>query len=273
MTTLSELCTYLGQDDREKIKEMMEECGPPAIITAAAVYSTKQRQISPYMTRVILQGTIKVMEVCHAVWSADQMVNGDNDLVPKDSIVDLFSALTLYQVEPENENTRMLIQKLNKIIGTCPEPEFEQILSFVSKTNMILIMPDGIVLAILERIKRVLKDDRTFFLILHSAVTMSMLEDVISTVASSQGFGQSIIEELEDQGFRIEAIPEIGGAYMVSAPDDYEEDFGFYDTSLQVSEPDSYPYGYSDSYGSFGYPGSSWPKQSSRRRINRRRQL
>ena len=184
MFTLTEFCTFFRQDNHEMIKEAIEECGLLTVIKAVEAYSAKQGQISSQMTRVILESTLEMAELYHVIWSTDQIINGDNNLLPEDPILDLISVLALMEGEPDEEEDdfEILSRRLIEIIGLCPESEFKPILSFMAKTDMILVMPESVILAMLERIKRLLGDDRYFFSTLYSAVAIYVLEETISEI-------------------------------------------------------------------------------------------
>lgn len=207
MATLTDYRTFFKQDNYEQIGRMIEDFGIATVITAAAICS-KDQPISPNMTRLILFRTISTVSVHHFIWSADDMINGDDTFMPDDSLLNLLSVYILSQSGCEDIEPKAVAQELIHVIGTCNVSEFKQILSFVAKADMVLILSDDVLLAMLERIKRIFQDDRVFFLMLHSAMMSSILEETVSEVALSQGVGESIIAMLKERGYEVEIVPE-----------------------------------------------------------------
>ena len=220
MATLDELCQSFRENDLVEIKEAIEEGELLVVVEAAALYSTKQRRVSLDITRLILQETVESVSLHHAIWSANQIINDGNKFMPSESILNLFEFLIFAQPEPESGRFEAVSRKLIQIIGTCQEPEFQQILSFAAEGEIATTLPDGVMLAMSERIKRVLQDDRAFFLILQSAIVTALLENCIMTAFALDSAGTTMLEELQAQGYEVEAVPEINGAFIVSSSDD-----------------------------------------------------
>ncbi|MBR2841366.1 hypothetical protein IKE80_01100 [Candidatus Saccharibacteria bacterium] len=221
MATLAELYTSIEEDNLAEIEEAIKEYELPTVVEIAASYSTRQRQVSPKMTRLILQRTIESISIHHMIWSADQIINGGDEFVPSEAIMTSFEFLIFTQPEPENEKEfKTVSRRLVQVIGTCQEPEFQQILSFAAEGEIAMALPDEIMLAMAERIKRILQDDRAFFLILQSAIMTALLEASITAAIVSSDAETRMLEELRAQGYEVEAMPEINGVFMIDTQDD-----------------------------------------------------
>ena len=217
MLGYSEFCKYFREDDCGKIKELLEEFGPFTVLSAVVSYSGKGRQISANMTRTIVQEIATAVVAYHAIWMLNEMINGDKDLVPDSHALELLKKLFYTQVEEtEDPKFKATCRQLIEHIGTCPDRQFEQLLSYISVTNLALKFPDNVVLVMLERVKRYLKDDRAFFLVLMNSITLHMLEGVVAEVVASQAMTEMTVDQLQAQGYKVDRMP---GAFAVSVPD------------------------------------------------------
>ena len=263
MATLAEIFQYFREDDYKAIEEEMRHRDLSSMIMMAATYCVGGRQIKPHTTRVILQNTLSLVGMHHAVWSADQILNEDVTAVMEldPQIMAAMMGVNIALIEPDEEDLKAVNERLARIFGTCPEPEFKQALAFVARTDLVVDLPGGAMLAILERIKRVLRDDRVFFLILHSAILANAIEDILAEIDASGEVRQCILEQLEETGYMVENIPEVPGGYKVSAPNEVE-----------LPEINTYPAGVPGGGYRQHRPGSGidWVNKHPRRKHNRR---
>ena len=263
MATLAEIYQYFKEDDYKAIEEEMEHRDLVTMVMMAVTYCAEGRQLKPYTTRVILQNMLLLVGVHHVIWSADQIINEDvtatMELDPQ--IMAAMIGVNIALVEPDEEDLRAINKKLVEIIGTCSEPEFKQVLAFVARTDLVVDLPGGAMLTMLERIKRVLRDDRVFFLILHSAILANVIEDILAEIDTSGEVRQHMIEQLEAAGYMVENIPEVPGGYKVSAPDEAD-----------LPEISSYPTGVPGGGYRQNRPesGTDWVSKYPRRKHSRR---
>ena len=263
MLSYSEFCTYFKEDDYNEIKEILEEFGPFAVLSAAASYSGQGRQISPHMTRVIVQEVATATVAYHAIWTLNEMINGDKDLVPEGPTLELLMKLFYSQVEEtEDPEFKAACRQLIEHIGTCPDHQFEQLLGYISATNLALKFPDNVTLVTLERVKRYLKDDRVFFLVLMNSVTLHMLEGVVAEIIASQAMTEMTVDQLQAQGYKVDRVP---GAFTVSVSDASVSSTGTHTTEAATGTATTGANSYSPC------SGTEWAVRHSRRDYGRRR--
>lgn len=275
MTCYTELCACFKQDDYQRLPELIRRYNIVPVVTTAAAYSTKQQKISPRMARVILQALQGEVEMYHAIWVLDELINGDNHLFEK---VDKMQSMQLVTImrginrmaidksvfrmvreevllsmeQPSNNDPTGNRGKLIEYIGTCASPEFCKYLHFICEEDAVVVLSDAITLATLERARRVLDDDRAFFLTLRSATVESAFDQMIAASEASQ---EEIMRLLQEQGYEVEKASEDAEVYFARAPRDTQV----------VNETTEFPSTYNPN------SGTAWVAEHSRRGYGRRR--
>lgn len=203
------------EDDDKKVKRLIERHSVPPALSVAAAYSTTRRKLSNRVARALIEAFLAEANTYYALWMFNDVINeGKRTEVERDIMKLVYEAIPT-QSEPNNPEANANRKKLIQYIGTCAEPEFDRFLSFISRTiSTMMALTDDVNLVILERIRRRLKDDRAFFLVLHSGFMTSAFEALINQVHSAKDV---VARQLQEQGCELEEIPGTG-AFIVRPP-------------------------------------------------------
>lgn len=267
MACYDEVCDCFKEDDCERIKNLIEEHTLSLILPIAAAYSSRCQRISANMARAIIQAILAEANMHHAIWSFDEIINGNKTPTADATIFQLVENEVYAHQELSETESKSNRQQLLQHIGLCSDPEFDQFLSLISETNLVLAMSDNVILVTLERVRRRLKDDRAFFLVLHSAYMTNALEVLVANVSASQAM---VLDQLQEQGYEVEIIPGTTNAFIVHQPDGP-------DPANHFTAQGSADYSTTTNYSVSGYSqsdpcsGTAWAATHSRRRNGRRR--
>lgn len=205
MACYDELCDCFERDDCEGIKGLIYEYTISSVLPVAASYSAQYQQLSDKMTREIIQAVMSEIEMHHAIWMFDEMINGKEILLADDSILLLIESELLAYQEEDSAETRVNRQQLVQYIELCSDSEFGQFLSSISDIDVATAMSGSVILATIERARRLIDDDRVFFLVLHSAYMTTAFGLLLMNVAMSQ---DETLGQFQEQEYETEIIPQ-----------------------------------------------------------------
>lgn len=211
-------CNCFKEDDCDMIHKLMDQYGIPTSLAVAASYSDGRWKISANMARVLIQNAIADASLHYAIWMFDEIINRNNDYrdyrIGK-TVFDCVANELLFQHEIDEIKTVELHLQLIEHVGTCPDPDFATFVGFISEADTALILSDETMLVTLERARRYLKNDRTFFLVLYSAFISNKAESMLSEINIQQLI---TLDKLRDAGYRVKIISGTVNAFLVYPP-------------------------------------------------------
>ena len=253
--------TLFDNDDCNGVKEVLQEYGPLTVLADAAIYSTRQK-LSANMTRTILETTISEYDLDCALWILNEFINGADTSGEVVLGIEVAKTLQNALADPQDFGQEAVKAGQKSIllhIGLCSDGDFDELLKVIAKIALQIELPNNIMLATLERIKRRIKDDRVFFMSVNFGISTRALELLVT---ESQAAQAAIIEQLQDNGYTVEEVSEGGAsAYLAHPPGSVTCSYGY--------TPGEYP----DMGSSQVNPssGTYWVSKHPRRGPNRRR--
>ena len=197
------------------IPDLIDQYGIPSALAVAASYCDIEWGISADMAHVLIQSTIADANMHYAIWMFDEMINRNNDYKVNEDVFNWVANEILIQHEIDEVEIKELHSQLIKHIYTCSGSDFAAFVAFISEADTALILADETMLAVLERIRRYLNNDRVFFLALYSALISDELESVVSEINTRQ---LMTLSQLRSAGYQVKIISGTVNAFLVYPP-------------------------------------------------------
>ena len=219
MTNLS--CNVAFQQFKEgnyqQVEALIKEYSLIEMLGMAAAYSTRERQLSPRISRCILQTAVDESYLTTIIYTADQILNQDKSPgLPDWPFIEWLQRVNRQVIQQISSEEGFIIDSqieidpdfLKDIALSSPEL-FRQIIHYLrTKGNASwYVLGDGFRLTVIERIQRALSDEpRTFWLLIRDAYTYEILDAMarqIQTQAQLREIVDEQVKDLQDSGYQV----------------------------------------------------------------------
>ena len=175
------------EDDQGKVFALVKDMPLPFPLMFATAYSTPERRLSASMKRYLLELVADCIDAWTMILLADGLLNqGEPAGLPPSRLrawlQNEFDAMAEFlEDNDEAYQTPATRQALLEFIETREPDQILTLLQYLKYRNeFATFLPTEVVVALAERIGRLLKDDRTYFFVLYSSCLSLLLQKYAS---------------------------------------------------------------------------------------------